>query len=66
MEKFFLYHIGYPSYDRKVVQKKIRLEDLAEVLEITYQSLYPEVRRCLPKCYIAADVEVYAKEEAKK
>ena len=46
--------------------KKVRIEDLAEVFEITYQSLYSEVRRCLPKCYIAADVEVYVKEEAKK
>lgn len=46
--------------------KKVQIEDLAEVFEITYQSLYPEVRRCLPKCYIAADVEVYVKEEAKK
>lgn len=56
------------TYDTRVMieklYKKVRIEDLAEVLGITSQSIYRELRRCPPKCYTAAEAEAHAKKRS--
>lgn len=60
-------HITYNT--RVMIEKlykKVRIEDLAEILGITSQSLYRELRRCPPKCYTAADAEAHAKRRSEE
>ena len=46
--------------------KKVRRDDLADVLGITSQSLYRELRRCPPKCYTAEEAEAHAKRRSEE
>ena len=58
------------TYDTRVMieklYKKVRRDDFADVLGITSQSLYRELRRCPPKCYTAEEAEAHAKRKCEK
>ena len=58
------------TYDTRVMieklYKKVRRDDLADVLGITSQSLYRELRRCPPKCYTAEEAEAHAKRRSEE
>ena len=58
------------TYDTRIMieklYKKVRIEDLAEILGITYQSLYRELRRCPPKCYTADEAQAHAKRRSEE